>query len=58
MGSDSLLDTVWRCVEDGSTGKRGDRCVGSKVRYLTAREPPCEQNGLPFIVNVMWIAND
>ena len=57
MGSDSLLDPVWRCVEDGLTGKRGVRCMGGKVRYLTAREPPWEQKGPPLIVNIMWIAN-
>ena len=57
MGSDSLLDLVWRCVEDGLTGKREVRCVGDRVRYLTAREPPWEQNGLPLTVNSMWIAD-
>ena len=58
MGSDSLLDPVWRCVEDGLTGKRGVRCVGDRIGYLMAREPPWEQNGLSLTVNSMWIAND
>ena len=57
MGSDSLVDPVWRCVEDGLTGKSGARCVGGKFRYLMAREPPWEQNGPPLIVNIVWIAD-
>ena len=31
------------------------RCVGSQDKYLTAREPPWEQNGLPPIVNIIGL---
>ena len=55
--SDSLLGPVRICVEDGLTRKRGARCVGGGVRYLTARESTWEWNGPPLIVNSMWIAN-
>ena len=37
--------------------QRGVGCVGSQSRYLTAREPPWEQNELPPIVNIMHIAH-
>ena len=31
------------------------RCVGSRDRNLTTREPPWEQNGLPSMVNIRQI---
>ena len=31
--------------------------VGSQSRNLTAREPPWKQDGLPPMVNIMWIAS-
>ena len=34
-----------------------DPSVGSSSRNLTAREPPCKQNGLPPMVNIMLIAS-
>ena len=57
MGVDSLLVLVWRSVGDGITGKRVVGCVGSYGKYLTTREPPWKQNGLPPIVNNIQIAH-
>ena len=45
MGSDCIL-------EMGSLTKENQMC-GSQDRYLTAREPPWEQNGLPPMVTVI-----
>ena len=57
MGGDSFPMPVWRSVGDGFTGK-GESDLCSKGRYLTAREPPCEQNGLLPIVNIMQFAHE
>ena len=32
-------------------------CAGSQGRDMAAREPPWEQNGLPPMVNIMWVAS-
>ena len=53
MVDDSLLVPVWRWVH----WQRRARCVASQGRYLTAREPPWKQNGLPPTVNIMKIAH-
>ena len=53
IGGDSLLPSVWRSVVDGLTGKGNSvRFLCSHGGYLTARELPWEQNGLPPIVNI------
>ena len=44
---------VSNCIlEMGSLTKENQMC-GSQDRYLTAREPPWEQNGLPPMVTVI-----
>ena len=47
---------VLKSVRDRLYAK-GDLGVGSWSRNLMAREPPWKQNGLPPMVNIMWIAS-
>ena len=50
MGGGSVLVPVWRSVGDGFTGKGELDLWVARAGNVTAREPPCKQNGLPYIV--------
>ena len=45
----------WGLLEIGCVKR--DLGVGTESKNLTAREPPWKQDGLPPMVNIMWIAS-
>ena len=57
-----IVQDWWRLFASGIAlrqvhWQKGLRCVGIRGSYLTARNPPWEQNGSPPIVNIMQISH-